>query len=336
MSQPSRKVCKVRDARQRRTQQSGLTLVELMIALTLGLFVVLSASLLLLSSKGAYQIQDESTRLHETGRYALELLALAVHQSGYQHWEGGSARINADMSTSEPAILGLDGHTLKSAGEGIEGAIAKSFNASDVLAVRFLGSGKGGVADGTVLNCAGFAVPEQSKSEPDRGWSIFYVATDAEGEPELRCKYRGKNAWNSEAVARGVESFQVLYGVDTDMDGILNRFMTAKEIDRLDQALVLEGANAVERMLDKNRKTAWKKIHAVQVSLLIRSGTGVRSGGESQRFDLFGQNYADDFSETDPGSSILEADLPVVEQGRIRKVFRTSVYLRNMEAQGLR
>jgi type IV pilus assembly protein PilW len=324
---------RIRCERKRAARQSGLTLVELMIALTLGLVVVMSASLLLLSSKSAYQIQDESTRLHETGRYALELIALAVHQAGYQPWESGGV---ANASTSSAKILGLDGYSLKSNSEGIDGALPGSFNGSDVLALRFIGLGKENIADGTVLNCAGFAVPEQHALEPDRGWSIFYVAMDAEGEPELRCKYRGKTAWNSEAVARGVESFQVLYGVDTDMDGMPDRFMMAQEIDRLDQALVLEGANAVERMLDKNRKTAWKRIHAVQASLLVRSGASVRSGDQTQRFDLFGQSYADDFSDVDRGSSIIEAAMPSPERGRMRKVFRTTVYVRNTEGQGPR
>lgn len=326
-------LCLTQAGSARAMKHSGLTLVELMIALALGLLVAMSASLLLLSSKSSYQIQDESTRLHETGRLALELIALAVHQAGYGNWEGGTA---TNTPTSAANILGLDGHTLKSSSEGIDDAIARSFNGSDVLALRFIGSGKGNVADGTVLNCAGFAVAEPQQHEPDRGWSIFYVGTDAQGEPELRCKYRGKTAWTSEAIARGVESFQVLYGVDTDMDGMPDRFMRAKEIDLLDQSLVLSGANAVERMLDKNRKTTWKRVHSVQASLLVRSdASGVRSADPNQRFDLFGQAYAEEFSDSDQGSSIIEAYLPTSERGRLRKVFRTTIYLRNLESRSL-
>ncbi len=313
-------------------RESGLTLIELMIALTLGLLVTMSASLLLLSSKAAYHVQDESARLQETGRFALELIALSAHQVGYENWQTGSgAMVNEPHMTAN--IQGLDGHTLKSNSEGIQDAMPSSFNASDVLALRFIGSGKGNVADGTVLNCAGFAVPQPLDVERDRGWSIFYVGVDAGGEPELRCKYRGKNAWNAEAIARGVESFQVLYGVDTDMDGIPNRFMSAKEVDRLDQSLHLEGANVVERMLDKNRKTAWKRVHAIQVGLLVRSGAGAPSGDQSQRFDLFGESYANAYADADKGSSIVEGTLPRSELGRIRKIFRTTIHLRNPESQ---
>ncbi|MGV3742722.1 MAG: PilW family protein [Burkholderiaceae bacterium] len=308
---------------------SGLTLIELMISLTLGLLVVMSASLLLLTSKNSYQVQDESSRLQETGRYALELIALSAHQAGYENWEAETGAMVNDP-TASASMQGLDAHTLKSGDEGITNAIPSSVNGSDVLALRFIGSGTGTVADGTVLNCAGFAVPMPVDFERDRGWSIFYVGMDASDEPELRCKYRGKSAWNSEAVARGVESFQVLYGVDTDMDRVPNRFMSAQEVDALDHGLVLEGHNAVERMLDRNRKTAWKRITAIQVALLVRSAPGVRSGERSQRFDLFGESYAS-YSGLDRGTSISEADLPRKELGRMRKAFRSIIYLRNAE-----
>jgi type IV pilus assembly protein PilW len=313
-------------------RQSGLTLIELMISLTLGMFVVVSASLLLLSSKTSYQVQDESSRLQETGRYARELIALSAHQAGYENWDAGTNAIVNDPAVSA-TIQGLDAYSLKSNDEGIDYAIPNSVNGSDVLALRFIGSGNDNIADGTVLNCGGFAVPAPIDLERDRGWSIFYVGLDAAGEPELRCKYRGKSAWNAEAIARGVESFQVLYGVDTDLDGVPNRFVSAKEIDRLDQSLPLEGANAVQRLLDKNRKTFWKKVIAIQIGILVRSAAGVRSGEQNQRYDLFGQSYAASFSESDKGTSILESSLAKRDLGRIRKAFHSTIYLRNTPAR---
>jgi type IV pilus assembly protein PilW len=315
-----------------RADQSGLTLIELMISLTLGLLVVMSGSLLLLSSKTSYQVQDESSRMQETGRYALELIALSVHQAGFENWEDGSAG-NVNGSTLSAHITGLDAYSLKSSDEGIENPVPNSVHGSDVLALRFNGSASGDGADGTILNCAGFAVSEPVDPERDRGWSIFYVGLDAAGEPELRCKYRGKTAWSAEAIARGVESFQVLYGLDTDMDGMPNRFARAEEIERMDESLILEGANPVERMQEKNRKTVWKKVTAIQVALLVRSAAGVRNGEQNQRFDLFGQAYAASYSETDKGSSILESALAGRELGRIRKIFRSTIYLRNAESQ---
>ena len=61
--------------------QAGLTLVELMIAIVLGMLVVLAAIALLLSTKATYTHQDDATRLEDTGRYALEIVTRALRQA---------------------------------------------------------------------------------------------------------------------------------------------------------------------------------------------------------------------------------------------------------------
>ena len=67
----------------------------------------------------------------------------------------------------------------------------------------------------SIARAFGVAVPHDEPMR--RGWSIFYVAANGDGEAELRCKYRGASGWGADAIVRGVDSFQVLYGVDTDV-----------------------------------------------------------------------------------------------------------------------
>lgn len=310
--------------------QSGLTMIELMIAMTLGLFVVFSASLLLLSSKTGYVVQDENLRVQETGRFAIELIARALRQTAYENWESqAGAAVNSPNISSN--ISGLDACSLKESNPGIDFPVTKSVNGSDVLAVRFAGAGLSPNGDGSIFNCAGFGVAEPVDPEHDRGWSIFYVAADKSGEPELRCKYRGKTAWNSEAIARGVEAFQVLYGVDTDSDGAVNRYVNASGIEELDGKLKLEGHNATERAADRIRKTHWKKIAVVKVALLVRSAQGARTGVQEGRYDLFGASYAQAFAKRDIGTSIEERSLDSDSRNRIRKVFSTTIHLRSAQ-----
>ena len=64
-------------------RQSGLTLVELMISITLGLLVVLAATALLVSSKAAYTGQDDSAKVRDTANYTLELINRAARQAAY-------------------------------------------------------------------------------------------------------------------------------------------------------------------------------------------------------------------------------------------------------------
>jgi type IV pilus assembly protein PilW len=314
-----------------RNRQAGLTIVELMVSIAVGLLVVLAVTGLLLSAKTGYIFQDEGARMQETGRYAIESITRAVRQAGYENWDTSATAMLAPPEISAN-ISGLDASGLKESEFGIEAPLSKSVNGSDVLAVRFTGSGRAPSGDGTLLNCAGFGVAAPFDMETDRGWSIFYVALDKSGEPELRCKYFGKTSWNTEAIARGIETFQVLYGLDTDADGIPNQFLNASGINKLDKQLILEGANVEERLLDKNRRTLWKKIVTLKIAILVRSGQVVRADARALHYDLFSKEYADTHASTDIGTRIDEAKLPAAMRNRHRKIFASTIQLRNRTA----
>ena len=314
-------------------RQAGVTLVELMVSLTLGLLVLLVATALLLSSKAGYTTQDEATRLHETGAYSTEIIARALRQAAYENWDKDMAPV-LTTPTMSANVAGLDARSLKESPAGISSPVMNAVNGSDVLAVRFFGSGTGVNGDGSIINCAGFGVAapgSQASAEQDRGWSIFYVAM-SDGEPELYCKYFGKTSWATAAIARGVESFQVLYGIDTDGDGAPNQFLTAVAINALDDALALSGADAAAKAADKNRKTNWKKVAVVKVALLVRGSQNARSDALTTQYDLFGKDYGDTNGATDSGTRIKESTLASVARNRLRKVFTLTIQLRNQTA----
>jgi type IV pilus assembly protein PilW len=64
--------------------QRGLSLVELMAALTIGMFVVLVIASVFVSSKRSSRYQEATARLQENARYAMELLSRTVRNSGYR------------------------------------------------------------------------------------------------------------------------------------------------------------------------------------------------------------------------------------------------------------
>src|SRR5690606_21329944 len=166
--------------------QSGLTLIELMIAMALGLFVLLAATGLLLSSKAAYTVQSQTAHVQESGRYAMDILSRAVRQAGHE----GSRMPVAMTQEATPNVIGLNAMTLKTTAAGLNRVTAEgAVNGGDVLALRFFGDGTV-EGDGPILNCAGLpvAAPDTSDdAEAGRGWSSFFVGEDAQGEPELRC-----------------------------------------------------------------------------------------------------------------------------------------------------
>jgi type IV pilus assembly protein PilW len=226
----------------------------------------------------------------------------------------------------------LDAKSLKDdQTSGISSTVA-AVNGSDVLAVRFFGSGPATKPDGTIVDCAGFPISEPASPsviEQDRGWSIYYVAVAPDGVPELRCRIKkdGASTWSSHAIARGIESFQVLYGFNSDGDRIPNQYMTATAVTAKDGSLTPAELNA---------KTAWKKISGIKVALLISGSQNARSEQPASLYCLFGDtgkkpdgtldclNY--DYA-SDAGTKITESSL--ASANRTRRVFNATILFRN-------
>jgi type IV pilus assembly protein PilW len=306
----------------------GLGLVEMFVALLVGMLVTLAASALVVNASANYAHHTESARLNDSGRYALATITQAVRQAAFVNWDASGVP-PATVPETSANIGGLDAASISRTANGIDEPLAGAVNGSDVLSLRYAGSGSPD-ADGSVLNCAGFGVAAAG-SEAQRGWSIFYVAVGGDGEPELRCKYKSAHGWGADAVVRGVDSFQVLYGIDTDTpaDGIPNRYLNAAAVNALDGDLVLEGATAALRAQDLNRKTWWKRVVTVEVGLLLHGEAHSRTDGEPAEYDLLGAAYAASAAGNDQGVRISERLLPEGQRRRVRRVFETSIVLRN-------
>jgi type IV pilus assembly protein PilW len=275
----------------------GWSVVEFLVAITLGLLVVLLASGLLVGTSGNYRNHSDNAWLSDSGRYALSMMAHAIRQAAYVNWDSDAAPPALDTAS----VDGLDAASISRGSEGISSPLPPLANGSDVLALRFAGAD-----DGASVNCGGFSVPGGV-----RGWSIFYIAADADGVPELRCKYRGAAGWGADAVVRGVDAFQVLYGVDLDtpLDGVPNTYLNATAVKAAD---------------------AWRRVCSVKLALLLHGAMNSRADTLAARFDLFGAAYADAHPE-DVGVRVEEGRLPPSERLRARRIFSMTVALRNRD-----
>lgn len=72
--------------------QKGLSLVELMISITLGLLLMTGVTQIFLSSKDTYRTQQASSRLQETGRLALEFINKDLRMAGFTGFRGRGVR----------------------------------------------------------------------------------------------------------------------------------------------------------------------------------------------------------------------------------------------------
>lgn len=128
------------------SRQRGLTLVELLIALTIGLFVVGAIGALYVNTRNGFSYANEVARIQETGRFALETINRDIRMAGYNGCSRSVATSNIITNGSSNPLLdiatpirGYEGgkDTLPSALSGV-GALS----GTDVL-VLMGGSGSG-------------------------------------------------------------------------------------------------------------------------------------------------------------------------------------------------
>jgi type IV pilus assembly protein PilW len=74
-----------------RKTQKGVSLVEIMIAMVIGLLLIAGVGQIYISSKQTYRLQDAQSRMQENARYTLELLSNDIRIAGYS----GCANLNS-------------------------------------------------------------------------------------------------------------------------------------------------------------------------------------------------------------------------------------------------
>jgi type IV pilus assembly protein PilW len=88
-----------------RKTQKGVGLIEIMIAVVIGLLLMAGVGQIYISSKQTYHLQDAQSRMQENARYALELLSNDIRLAGYS----GCANLNSitPTVTANPPIITL-------------------------------------------------------------------------------------------------------------------------------------------------------------------------------------------------------------------------------------
>ena len=75
---------------------AGFGLVELLIAMVIGLFLMAGMAQIFIGSKKAYQTQEAMARVQESGRFAMEILGRDIRMAGYQGC-GNLSRIDVNV-----------------------------------------------------------------------------------------------------------------------------------------------------------------------------------------------------------------------------------------------
>lgn len=189
-------------------QQRGYSLVELMIAMFIGLISFAGILHLFLNTKTAYRLTSESTQLQENARFINAHLSRTIRIAGFR-----SPPVSGEFSPVS---------TVFATTPYITGTFNDGINRSDTLSLSFQGSGNGtGTPDGTILDCLNHAVDANKMAT---------CTFSLNAQRQLQCQALNPNAPltnDTQVLVSNVENFKILFGEDLDGDNLADRYVNA-------------------------------------------------------------------------------------------------------------
>jgi type IV pilus assembly protein PilW len=288
-----------------------MSLPEMMIAMAIALVLMLGIGQIFLSSKQSYNTQSGMGALQENARFAIFFLQRDLRRAGFPRTFGPGGSLSVPPFVTANTLDGASG-----ASDQIEleyssdpdviapigtvdppdatNVIADNGTNQDCLGQSVMPAGT--YPDGTAKRLTGTTANDTTVLVRNR----YYVADlDGDGISSLYC-LGGGNLNNPQPIVNGVESFQVLYGEDTDGDTYANVYRA------------------------KGAVTNWNNVVAVRVALLLNSTTPV-----AEASDLDSQQYA--VLDAPPITPVDNALTTVNERRYRRRVFTSTIEIRNKD-----
>lgn len=305
------------------TAQKGFTLVEVMVSMVLMALVTLATVTLYSATSQSYKTVDASQELNDSARYAFETIGQSLRIAGYQDYMHSNpdeprlaGKIYPSPCTSSSAcpVIGFNNSKLNPTTAGDFGTTNNGgINFSDTLGVTFSGSSSltsVSTPDKSIVDCQGVAQAAPLDAT-DLGLSIFWV-TESNGEPELACVSRGDASLpggairRSQVIVRGIETFQVMYGIDGDVNSVPEKWVSAQNVSN------------------------WLAVRAVRVGFVLRGRVGSSQGtaetAAKNKLYPLGQGFVGVIGST-PAEDGFEFTPPT--DGRLRRAFTSTYMLRN-------
>ena len=239
------------------TTQHGLTLIEVMVALALGLMVSLVVGTLFVQGSRAHAHDDRYGRMIENGRFALEQISRELRMIAFWGELLDPATIVTTLTAGEDCGIGLlDGDSAVLYNDNRDETIAAHFDLATGTCLALLGSVRAGTSqlalkhtagarmtsgtsDGVVYlrsnGASGTFIDDAASTALPTGFSdwrydpaVFYIADD-DGIPHLcRAGLDGTSFASvaaDDCLASGIERFHVQFGVDTNGDGVADHYL---------------------------------------------------------------------------------------------------------------
>jgi len=264
MTQPQRGA---RQAPRSRRRVAGLSLIELMISITLGLMILSGVAFVFVNASQARNEIERTSRQIENGRYAVEVIADDLRMAGFygELTVGGSAPATltdqCSLTASDWALwtlLHVQGYDAGAGFNQTTCALQNHKAGTDIILVRRARGCVAGVSgcDAALggkpylqvslcatetttfkLGLEGATTFDLKQKDCANAAGkrqyyvhIYYISTDnGAGDlvPTLKRIELDGTSWSTTALVEGIEELNISYGVDSNSDGAPNAYFAA-------------------------------------------------------------------------------------------------------------
>jgi type IV pilus assembly protein PilW len=185
--------------------QRGFTLIEILIALLIGVFLLAALLTIVQANRHVYGDQSQLAQLQDSERMAMTLMTDVIQMAGYFP--------NPTQNTSDGSLIAAGAFAQ---GQPITGTFSSAVP-GDSISIRYMTAGSDGI-----LNCSGLSNPNAVG-----GANILYVNTFAVVNGQLVCtltssavptpvQYNLVSGVTNATTTLGVTNLSILYGVKTN------------------------------------------------------------------------------------------------------------------------
>jgi type IV pilus assembly protein PilW len=239
------------------TSQRGFSLIELMIAILLSVFLIGGLLTLVQAMKRTTGVQSGLSQLQDNERFATDLLSDVIQSAG----DYPNPQLTGQIAAFPALNVTAQGQTIVfAAGQTISGVHTATV-AGDLIAVRYTTTGTASIpppAPDGLISCAGNTSPT-----PVTFVNVFSV--DANGN--LQCQLTtidpaGVNpaVTTTTTLVSGITKLTILYGVETN---------TAFTTLSADAYLTATQVSALAIPLPQGATSGWNLVKSVQLSLTV-------------------------------------------------------------------
>jgi type IV pilus assembly protein PilW len=203
----------------RAARQRGLTLVEIMAAMAIALFLLGGLFTIVQNTKKTFVAQNNMAQLQDSERLAMTLIADVIQAAGYY----------PNPSVYLPTVLPAGG-VWANIGQGVVGTTGGAAP-GDTITARFMtASGDG------IINCTGTS---NVSGAPQLFTSKFSIDPLTQS---LACSLNGAASVPLVSGPSGINSMKILYGVKTDFtvnNGAVDSYLTSTQMSNANWANVI-------------------------------------------------------------------------------------------------